>query len=265
MRHAFILAYGPDNEPNVPDVVDEEVAEQTPPDAKPDEKKPADKKFSQEDLNRLLADERRKLEKQNKQVITQLENLKKNSELTSKQKEELENRIEQLQNSFLTKEELAKKEQEKLAKQYSQEKETLANELSNWKTRYADETVKRSIMDAAVVNEAYNPDQIVEILRTKTSLTEDVDEEGKPQGSFTPKVKFKSSDKEGKTITLDLTVPEAIKHMKDTPEKWGNLFKSGVSGGIGATTKPGGKRGLPDFKDPVAYREWRKKNPNFGQ
>lgn len=261
----FQIAYGTEGDPVTPETTDEEVVETTTEANKPEEKKATEKKFSQDDLNRFLADERRKLEKQNKQVITQLENLKKNSELTSKQKEELETRIEQLQNSFLTKEELAKKEQEKLAKQYNQEKESLATELTSWKTRYADETVKRSIMDSAVANEAYNPDQIVEILKTKTSLTEDVDEEGKPQGAFTPKVKFKSSDKDGKTITLDLTVPEAIKHMKDTPEKWGNLFKSGVNGGIGATTKPGGKRGLPDFKDPVAYREWRKKNPNFGQ
>lgn len=262
------IAYGTENnnDPTPVDTTEEEAADAQVETTKADEtKKPVEKKFSQDDLNRFLAEERRKLEKQNQQVIKQLENLKKNSELTSKQKEELESRIEQLQNPFLTKEELAKKEQEKLAKQYTQEKESLANELGTWKTRYADETVKRSIMDAAVANEAYNPDQIVEILRTKTTLTEDADEDGKLQGSFTPKVKFKSSDKEGKTITLDLTVPEAIKHMKDTPEKWGNLFKSGVSGGIGATTKPGGKRGIPDFKDPVAYREWRKKNPNFGQ
>lgn len=258
------LAYGDNNETPAPDSDGEADTSATTTETKPDAKTPpADQKFTQADVNRIVADERRKLEKQNKQVITQLESLKKNSELTSKQKEELEARIEQLQNSFLTKEELAKKDQEKLQKQYSQEKESLATELNSWKTRYADETVRRSIMDAAVTHEAFNPDQIVEILRSKTALVEDIDEDGKPQGSFSPRVKFRTADKDNKAITLDLTVPEAIKHMKEAPEKWGNLFKAGVNGGVGATTKPGGKKGIPDFKDPLAYRKWRKEHPDF--
>src|SRR5262245_35308847 len=72
-----------------------------------DDEKP---KFSQKQLNKLLADDRRKHEERVKQAVQQLEEAKKAKGLTEKEREGLASKIDELQNSLLTKDEQAKKE-----------------------------------------------------------------------------------------------------------------------------------------------------------
>lgn len=226
---------------------------------------PAEKAVPQSEVNRILAAERKKWEAKNRQTVQQLETLKANVTLTEKQKNELEQRIESLNDQFLSKDELAKKEQLKIEQKYSLEKESLAKERDTWRTRYQGETLQRAIQDAAVANEAYSPSQLVDMLSTKAALVEDMDEQGAMLGSFTPRVKIPSVDKDGKPMVLDLTVSEAIKHMKETPEKYGNLFKSGAQGGLGASTRPGKRTTAEDIAamSPAEYRKLRKSNPGI--
>ncbi len=61
------------------------------------------------------------------------------------------------------------------------------------------------------------------------------DAEGKVTDDFTPKVKFNDVDEQQKPIILDLSVPEAIKRMKEIA-KYGHLFKSTAKGGLGGNT-----------------------------
>ena len=64
-----------------------------------------------------------------------------------------------------------------------------------------------------------------------------------------------------------MTPEEAIKRMKQLPETYGNLFKSGVVGGIGAASATGGltpgSNGKVDTTKLTMdqYLELRKKNP----
>lgn len=258
------LVYSNDTPPpagDTPPADSEASGDETPPPPPPSTGKPKPA-FSQEDVNRFLAEERRKQEAKNKSVIGQLENLKKNVEMTAQQKEALEKQIEELRNASLTKEEQLKREQEKAAKVYAEEKEQLRKQAETWQQRYANETVRRSILDAAVQNEAFNPEQLVNILRGDTRLTEATDEEGKPTGDFIAKTRFNDIGKDGKPVLLDMTVPEAIKRMKESPDRFGNLFKSGATGGLGATTKPGSKGVKIEDLTPAQYRELRKKNPS---
>lgn len=218
------------------------------------------KVYTKEEVEKMILDERKRNEDKTKDTIKQLEALRQSQGLTEKEKIELRERIEELTNSMLTKEQLAKKEQEKLANQHKTDVDRLTQERDSWQKRFHESTILRSITDSSVIEGAYNPELVIAVLQNKTRLVEEVDEDGKPTGSYTPRVKFPDVDpKEGKPITLDLTVDQAVKRMKDLPEKYGSLFKStaisgpGMNGGTGKAT-------IADIKKmtPEQYREFRK-------
>lgn len=227
----------------------------------PEEEKPT---LSQKKVNALLAQERKKLEESNKKTIEQLEALQKSKSLSDREKEGLTNQIEELKNAMLTKEQLAMKEREKLEKE-AQEKVRQSQDKAEktWKL-YEESMISRTITDAAVKLEAFNPKQIVTVLERNTALVEDKDEQGTGLGTYTPRVKFPDT-KDGAKITLDLTAEEAVKRMKDLPEEYGNLFKAGVAGGLGGKGGTGGvdnSSGPPT--DPERYRAWREKQRKQG-
>lgn len=207
----------------------------TPPPAPPPA--PNNKTYTQAELDGIVAKERRKLQEQNQATIKQLEELKKVKGLTDKEKADLQIKIEELTNASLTKEELAAKEREKIVNQHKTEREQLTADRDRWQQNYTRATIERSIMDEALTAEAYNPRQIVNLLKGQTRLVEKTDSDGRPiPDEFEVKIKMDATDKEGKPITLDLTVSEAIKLMKDKVDEYGNLFKSNLTGGLGGNT-----------------------------
>lgn len=215
-------------------------------------------KFTQKQLNDILAKEKGKFQKQTETQVKELERLKASKGLTEKEKSELQLRIEDLNNSLLSKEQLAQKEREKLQGEHKQKLETVSGERDFWKTQYQKSTIVRTITDEAVVAEAYNPRQVVALLENRTRLVEALDAEGQPvAGEFVVRVKMDDKDAQGKATTLDLTVAEALKRMKDRADEYGNLFKSGVSGGLGGSSGKSQKDVDPSKMDPEAYRKWR--------
>lgn len=218
----------------------------------------------QEFINKNFADERRKLKSKNQELITQLEAIKNNVNTSKAEKEALETRIEELRNEFTTKEQLSQQNTTKALKERDKRIKDLEGESGRWKNLFEKTTIETHIVNAAVTNKAYNPQQIVDILSNKTRLAEVLDEENKPiPGAYVPKIKLNVKDKDGKTTVLDLTVTEAVKQMTEMAE-YANLFNSGATSGLGATTT---RRGSGDEdtppKDPVAYRKWRKDHPEF--
>lgn len=219
------------------------------------------KTFTQEQLNKILAEEKRKHQKQVERQVSELEQLRKSKNLTEKERESLANQIQQLNDSLLTKEELARKEREKIQSEHKRTVEALQKERDDWQARFTQSTITRTILDEALAAEAYNPSQIVALLQGQTRLVEVTDGEGNVvPGQYVAKVKMADTDKEGKPVTLDMTVKEALKRMKDRAEDFGNLFKSGVAGGLGdSKSRTTGKEIDPSKLSPAAYREYRKK------
>jgi hypothetical protein len=217
------------------------------------------KTFTQEDVNRMLAEDRRKHKAQVDKHVLELENLKKSKTLTDKEKETLTSRIDELQNSLLTKEQLSVKEQEKLKKQSEEIAQKLTSERDLWSKRYHDSTIKQAITSEAAKAEAFDPDSLIAMLGPHTRLAEVNDAEGNATGEFEPKVKFADVDKQNKPVMLDLTVPETVKRMKETP-KYGYLFKSTATGGLGTGSGAGNRSDADVTKMSVEqYREHRKK------
>lgn len=221
--------------------------------------KAGEKTFTQEQMNKILADERRKHETRTKTAIEELEAIKAKATLTDDERSDLEKRLESMKNDLLTKEELAKKDKDKLTKKHGEEVEKLTAERNSWQQRFTNQTIERNIIDSSLENDAFVPEQVVAILRPSTRLEEALDDDGKPTGKYLPKVTFEDTDKDGKPVTLNLSVKEAVKRMTELP-KYGNLFKGKGVGGVGGGNTGDGKDAdiAALAKDPKAYREARR-------
>jgi len=221
---------------------------------------PTDRTYTQAEFTALIEQERQRHTEQTKATIKSLEDAKRNASLTMKDKDDLTKRISELDATLHTKEELAKKEKERIETQFKTEKETLANERDEWKTRFVTTQINSSIISAANQEDAFNPDVFLALLGGKSELVQLTDSEGKGTGNFAVKVKLDDTDKDGVTKTLLLTPTEAIKTLKEKPEKYGNLFKSNVNGGLGGGPSAGNLT-TADIKNmtPEQYRKVRAK------
>lgn len=224
----------------------------------------------QEFFNKKIKEEKereqKKAQQQNDKTISELRKLQEQAGVTQTQKDDLEKRIKDLQTQYMSKEELAKQEQEKKEKEYQDQLKSQRGEAEKWKNLFHESTIVRAIQDGAINAEAYNPEQIIDILVPKTKLVEEMDEENKPTGRFVPRVKMIETDNDGKPVALDLTVKEVLSKMKNSPDKFGNLFKSGVAGGLGqsgSAAGAGGRKKNPARMSTGEYLEARKKDPTL--
>lgn len=195
-----------------------------------------DKKFTQDDVNRVVAEERRKLESKYSGVVEELDALKKKAQLTESEREDLNKRLADIKASQQSAEELSKQEISKLTKKHQKELEDLTTAVDSWKKRYTESLIVRSITDSAVRNKAFNPSQLVALVRPDTTLIEELDEGGKPTGELIPQVSFRTSDDKGKPLTLKLSVDDAIKRMSEMDD-FANLFGPEGAGGVGASRR----------------------------
>ena len=216
------------------------------------------KTFTQEQVNAFLADEKRKAKAQNEKLASELEAFKSKVNLSTDEKAELEARVESLRSEFMTKEEILKQDTAKAGKKYKEDLEAKTNEANTWKTRFTQQTINRSITDAAIKSEAFNPSQIVAQLAANSRLVEELGEDNKPTGEYVAKVKITDMDKDGKAITLDLTVAEAVKKMSEQ-DGFANLFKGKGTGGTGGQNRTTRTTPIEELAtDAAAYRAARK-------
>jgi hypothetical protein len=217
------------------------------------------KTFTQDEFNKALAEDRKKHQARVEKAVKELETLQKSKTLTEKEKTSLQARIDDLQNSMLTEKQIAQKEKEKLETTHKQTVQSLTADRDAWQNRFINSQINQAIISEAVKAEAFDPEDLIARLKPDTRLIEEKDDEGKSLESYTPKVKFLDSDNEGKSITLELTVEQTIKRMKEMP-KFAHLFKSTAVGGTG-TNNGTGKGAQVDISkmSPEQYMEWRKK------
>ncbi len=219
--------------------------------------------FSQEDVNRFMAEERRKGQKNNEKTIADLKKLTDDSNITTKQKEELSGRITQLQNEYLTKEEQQKRQSAEQNAEFQKSMDSVTKERDLWKSRHTTSTIVGALQNAAVQSNAFNPDQVVALLQSKTRLVETLDSEGNPTGLLEPRVAVRIKDKDDVEKDVEVPVTEAVKQLVEQPDRYGNLFKDSATGGVGGTTRSGGAGNSGSNTpptDPAAYKKWREKN-----
>ena len=176
--------------------------------------------------------------------------------LTDKERKDLNDRVEQLSTQQKSKEQQAQIERDKLVKAHEKEKKELAEGMESWKNRYVSSTINGSLLSAAAKHNAYNPEQIVRLFGSQTSLVDELDAAGKPTGQLKPIVKIQVKDDKGVMSDLELSPDEAIKAIAEQDD-FANLFNDQSKGGRGGS----GKGTQTDTKalllDPKKYREAR--------
>lgn len=201
-----------------------------------------DKKFTQADVDRMMKKrwgESQDVKKIKEDHAKQLKELRENGALTEAERNTLSAKIEELETSMLTKEEQAAKKIKDAHEKASKEVSKATEERDTWRTRYTSSMVERALTDAAVSVDAISPAQIRGMYQSGAYLEESVGDDGKPNGVFVPKLRFKGfSEDKKKMVDFDLPVEDAIKKIKDDGLN-ANLFKGSQKPGTGSPPSGG--------------------------
>lgn len=227
------------------------------------------KTFTQEDLNKFLAEDRRKHQEKYQRLEKSYESILRDQNMEAATRTELEAELEDLRKSFRTKEQQAEVEKKKQRQQYEEALKQAKQDVVKFQKLYTDTVINQSLQDAAIEGEAFNAQQIIGLLKPMTELRELKDETGKVTGNG-PMVDFPDVDeKTGKPIKTLRTPAEAVKRMKELTNVYGNLFRANVVSGVGQGAATGGvisgKTGQIDVESltPEQYRKIRKEQPEL--
>ena len=222
-----------------------------------DANKPVTRSYTEEEFQKAIDAEKRRADESARKAIQELETLKKGTMTSEAQKAELQKKIDDLSVQFMTKEQLAKQEKEKLVSTYEDTVKTVSTERDKWKDRYVQTTVQRELTDAAIKFDAYSPEPFLAILGPKTQVVESVAEDG----TVNYKVEVRlPTEKDGKPATLVLDPMQAVKQLKDRPEDYGYLFKGHNNAGVGG--KSSEKLNEADYKS-MTIEEYSRHRPNI--
>lgn len=247
LKHTTFVCYADDPPPTPP-----------PPPADGEEDKvtlsKAEFEKIQADNQKMKADHQRTLDEFKAQSVK--------IQMSTQERTELDKRLEQTQNDLLTTQERAERERIANERNYKTEVEKLTKEKDHWSEKFKNTQIDQSLTNAAVVNKAYRPKQLVALLRDKTELVEVLDTTGKGTGDYVTKVAFETLDDKKLPVTLKLDPIEAIQRMSEMEEHM-NLFLAGGSGGVGKAGNPTKDDGSVDIAklastDPAEYAKQRK-------
>jgi hypothetical protein len=228
-----------------------------------------DRSFNQDDMNRFLADDRRKHKEKYKKLEGAYQDMLADKDLASNQREKLQGELEDLQKTFRTKKSNEEYERKREQERFKQEVTGHKEAAHKWEHMYKDSAIQRALQDSAIAAEAFNPAQIIGLLRPMTEMRPAVDVDGNElSDQMVPKVDFPDINEETGQAEITLRTPqEAVQRMKELPEQWGNLFRANVVSGIGSGAATGGvtsgEGGRIDVTklSPEQYRKLRKENP----
>ena len=217
--------------------------------------------FTQEQVNKFLADDRRKNEttqqakvkallEEKEAKITEAINSK---TLTEQERDQLKADKEAVQTQlkdYRSKEETLRREQLQLKTEYDTKVTVAEKRAQDWEGRYRDAQVNRELLDASINNDAFNATQLVEILQPKTKMVEVKDTAGQGTGQYQIVTDLKILDDKGVVSVVQCSPAEAVKKMKTCPTLYGNLFKTNATGGVGGNSATGANPGGASSFDP---------------
>jgi hypothetical protein len=200
----------------------------------------AKKTFTQEEVNELLAKNKRTLQAKLSAAEKAHQQLLENKHLTEDERTRLETSLEELRAASRTKEQQLIYEKKQLEERLTNQLREAQEKVTKTWQMYENSTIERALLDAAIANEAYNPDQVVTLLRRSAKMIDRKDEQGKLLGGHDVMVELADQHAEtGEPLVTTRTPDSAVKRMKEL-QKHGNLFKSGVVSGLGGHSATGG-------------------------
>lgn len=189
--------------------------------AEPTETPPEAKTFTQAEVDGLMANYRKGLQNDLAQAQAEVEKLRKGGGDTKG----LQTKIKELQDSLLSKEELARQQIEQTTAKFQQDLATAQQEKQQTHTKYAQLLLSNEVARAAVDNNAFSADQLQVFVGAQSEVVPVTDDKGAPTGDF--KVVTKYND-------IQMTVSEAVAKMRED-KRFANLFKVSGIPGVGMT------------------------------
>lgn len=232
-------------------------------------KKARELTLSQEDLNRILADERRKHDSKFRSLEANYEKLIADNKLDIGMRTKLEADLADLQKAHRTEQQQKEYEVRQLQNKAERDLAQMREEKGLWEAKYKDEKITRALQDAAIAADAFNARQIVDLLKPMARMS-DLDAAGQATGTLTPVIDFADVDETTGLAKDELsryTPEQAVQRMKQLSQLYGNLFKANVASGIGTGSATGGIQPGPSGQVDVRklsaeqFRKLYKENP----
>jgi len=231
---------------------------------------PDPKKFDQNDVNKFLAEDRRKHAERYRLLEQSYEAILEDQNLATESRSRVETELEDLRASLRTKEQQIEYEKKQSREKYEAKLSVAEKAAQDYKDRYVNTVIDQSLQRAASNGDAFNDDIIVSLLKPITQLRDQHDDDGKPTGDVIPMTELPDIDeKTGDPIKTIRTPMDAVKRMKELPDLYGGLFRANVVSGVGQGSATGGgtpgQSGKIDPRKltPEQYREIREKNPEL--
>ena len=199
-------------------------------------------RFDQDQVNKIvqdrLAKDRKKTEEKYLTLEASYQDLIANKALSDDGKVAAKKQLEDLRAQHRTTEEQAKHEKNQLKDMYESELHQYKEAAVHWESQHKEYLIERSLLEAAVANDAFMPTQIFDTLQKWTTLVDQLDENDKPTGKLTPMVDLPDVEADtGKPTVLQRTPMDAVERLKELQP---NLFKANVVSGVGGNSNTGG-------------------------
>lgn len=219
--------------------------------------------FTQEEVNRIQADNKRALQQQNAELAAQLTQLRESASLTQQERDALDSRITALNQQHLTETQKLTYQVESLTKAHKADVEAWSGKYAETTSRFHNVLIENAVAVAATEHKAASLTQMNLLLKPQSKVVEQKDKDGNPTGQFIAVIPTPMMDAKTKQVTVvDLPVADAVANLRKNPE-FANLFFVEGSGGVGGVGNPGSNNsgGTPNFANmtEAEYRDYRKK------
>lgn len=228
------------------------------------EAKKNEKIYSQADLDKHVGGFKFGMKKELEKAAAEAAKLAEDKRLTQEERDQYAKQRDDLESQYKTQKELEEQRVKKLQDDHKKQLETAQGDVKVYKSKYATLLTDTSLLEAVATADEVIPGQLKKFLKPDTFLTDELDESGKATGNQVVKVNFDDVDAAGKAIKLVLSPSEAIKRMKELPERFGNFFKGVGVGGVGAANGKGGAAAGSMPSDTGAYIAQRKAQNKAG-
>lgn len=228
------------------------------------EAKKNEKIYSQADLDKHIGGYKFGAKKELEKAAAEAAKLAEDKRLTQEERDQYAKQRDDLEAQYKTQKELEEQRVKKLQDDHKKQLETAQGDVKVYKSKYATLLTDTSLLEAVATADEVIPGQLKKFLKPDTFLTDELDGSGKATGEQVVKVNFDDVDAAGKAVKLVLSPSEAIKRMKELPERFGNFFKGVGVGGVGAANGKGGAATGSMPTDTGAYIAQRKAQNKAG-
>jgi hypothetical protein len=158
--------------------------------------------------------------------------LQQRSDLTVTERKDLEKRIKLLSTKQSSVEDELNGKIQTITTERNATVDTLTAQAEGFKGLFSAERIGHQIAASSLEFGAYDSEQIRALVAPRTTMTEELDSDGKATGKYLTTVAV-DREKDGVVTTVQLTIAKAVEEMFKNP-KYANLFKGTGKGGGGS-------------------------------